>query len=402
MKFNFRAKNQKGEIKDGVIEASSENSAIEVLQKNGLYPMSLKEDRGNDFKKTFLKYFESVKEEELVMFYRQLSIMIGAKVPIISALSSIMEESDNQYFSRVIKDLVNNIEDGASFSDALSKYPYVFTALSVNIIRAGEASGNLKRSIEYVADNIEKNYQLSSKIKGAMMYPAIILVAFFIIGFLVMSFVIPKLTEIIKELEAEVPWYTKAVIMTSDFMASYWWAVGIIIMGFVGGLWYYIKTENGRKEWDQIKIKLPIVGKIFRYIYITRFAENFSVLLVGGIPIIKALTIVSSVINNSVYEQILLRAAQEVKVGGEISSVLRKYPEIPPIVAQMVKVGEDSGQIDSVLNHIAAFYNQQTDTITKNMATLIEPVLMIFIGAAVGVMAFAILMPIYNLTSNIK
>ncbi|MFZ5982659.1 MAG: type II secretion system F family protein [Patescibacteria group bacterium] len=402
MRFNFKAKNQKGEIREGVIEASSEGAAIEVLQKNSLYPMVLKKEKSDNLRKAFLKYFESVRGEELVMFFRQLSIMIGAKVPIISALSSIREETGNQYFSRVIKDLINDIEDGASFSDTLSKYPNVFSPLSVNIIKAGEASGNLKRSIEYVANNIEKNYQLTSKIKGAMMYPSIIIVAFLIIGFLVMSFVIPKLTEIIKELEAEVPWYTKVVIATSDFMAAYWWAIGIGALGLVSGILYYIKTENGRKDWDQIKIKLPVVGKVFRNIYITRFAENFSVLLVGGIPIIKALTITSSVINNYVYEQILLKAAQEVKVGGEISSVFKKYPDIPPIVTQMVKIGEDSGQVDSVLNHIASFYEQQTDNITKNLATLIEPVLMIFIGIAVGVMAFAILMPIYNLTSNIK
>jgi len=402
MKFFFKAKNKIGEIKEGAIEASNESAAIEVLQKNNLYPMSLKAESTSSLKKTFLKYFETVKSEELVIFFRQLAIMIGAKVPIISALSSIKEETSNQYFTRVINDLVNEIEDGASFSDALSKYADVFSPLSINIIKAGEASGNMKRSIEYVADNIEKNFALTTKIRSAMMYPAIIIIAFFIIGFLVMSFIVPKLTMIIKELDAQVPWYTQMVIGASDFMARYWWAVAVVILGFVGSLWYYIKTEGGQRDWDQIKIKLPIVGKIFRNIYVTRFAENFAVLLSGGIPIIKALTIVSSVINNTVYQKIFLKAAEEVKIGGDISNVLKKYKEIPPIVTQMIRVGEDSGQIDSVLTHIASFYQQQTDTVTKNLATLIEPVLMIVIGVAVGIMAFAILMPIYNISSGIK
>lgn len=402
MKFTFKAKDNKGEIKSGVIEASNEGAAIEVLQKNNLYPMSLKEEKVDSLQKTFLKYFESVKDEELVIFFRQLAIMIGAKVPIISALTSIKEDIDNQYFARIITDLINEIQDGSSFSDALEEYADIFSPLSINIIKAGEASGNLKRSIEYVANNIEKNYVLTTKIKSAMMYPSIILVAFFIIGFLVMSFIIPKLTMIIKEMDADVPWYTSLVINVSDFMASYWWAIAIVIIGFVAGLWYYVKTDSGREDWDQIKIKMPVIGKIFRNIYITRFAENFAVLLSGGIPIIKALTIVSSVINNTVYERIFLKAAEEVKIGGEISNVLKKYEEIPPIVTQMVKVGEESGQVDSVLTHIASFYQEQTDAVTKNLTTLIEPILMIIIGIAVGVLAFAILMPIYNISSGIS
>lgn len=402
MKFIFKAKDKDGLKKEGAIEAVDETAAIEVLQKNGLFPISLKKEEANPLKSLFLKYYDSVKSEELVILFRQLSIMIGARVPIISALTSIREETKNQYLGKVISDIISEIQDGTSFSDSLQKHKDVFSVLSINIIRAGEASGNLKSSVEYVADNIEKNFILSSKVKSAMMYPSIIITVFFIIGFLVISFVIPKLTMMIKELEAEVPWYTSLVITVSDFMAKYWWAVGLSVVTFVFGLIYYIKTEEGKKEWDQIKLKIPIIGLIFRDVYITRFAENLAVLLVGGIPIIRALNIVSSVIGNSVYEAIFLKAAEEVKNGGEMSDVLKKYPQIPSIVTQMIKVGEESGQIDSVLGHVAKFYQQQTDNMTKNIATLIEPILMIIIGVAVGVMAFAILMPIYNITSSIK
>lgn len=402
MKFIFTAKDKEGQKKEGAIEASDESAAIGVLQKNGLFPISLKKEETDYFRKLFLKYYDSVKSEELVVFFRQLSIMIGAKVPIISALSSIREETKSQYLSRVLADLVSEIQDGTSFSDALQKHKDVFSVLSINIIRSGEASGNLKSSVEYVADNIEKNFLLSRKVKGALMYPSIIMIVFFIIGFLVISFVIPKLTQIIKEMKADVPWYTNLVIGVSDFMSKYWWAVGLGIIAFVFGLAYYLKTEEGKKEWDQIKLKIPIIGRIFRNVYITRFSENLAILLVGGIPIIRALTIVSSVIGNSVYEGIFLKAAEEVKIGGEMSDILKKYPEVPSIVTQMIKVGEESGQIDAVLGHVAKFYEQQTDNMTKNLATLIEPILMVTIGIAVGVMAFAILMPIYNIAGSIK
>ena len=230
----------------------------------------------------------------------------------------------------------------------------------------------------------------------------LILNLFFIIGFLVVSFIIPKLTGIIKEMNADVPWYTTVVIVVGDFMAVYWWAIALVIIAFIGAFFYYLNTEEGKKEWDQIKIKLPIVGPIFRYVYITRFAENLSVLLTGGIPIIRALTIVSSVINNVVFENIFLAAAEEVKRGGNMSTILKKSSDIPPMVTHMVKIGEESGQIDSVLGHIARFYDQETEVMTKNLATLLEPLLMIFIGVAVGFMAFAILMPIYNIAGQIK
>lgn len=402
MKFNFKAKDREGIKKEGVIEAVDEVAALEVLQKNGLYPISIKAENKKSFRKAFLKYFDSVRPEELVIFYRQLSIMIGAKVPIISALYSIREETRNQYFARIITEIANEIQDGVSLSDALRRHSDVFSNLSISIIRAGEASGNLKDSIEYVANNVERNFNLTNKVKSAMTYPAIVMIVFFVIGFLVISFIVPKLTLMIKELDVEIPWYTKAVIAVSDFMATYWWAVAIVIVGFVFAIFYYIRTAEGKQEWDQIKIKLPIVGAIFKNVYITRFAENLSVLLAGGIPIIRALEIVSSVINNSVYENIFIKAAEEVKIGGDMSDILRKYPQIPSVVSQMVKIGEESGQVDSVLKHVAAFYQQQTDTMTKNLSTLIEPILMIVIGIAVGVLAFAVLIPIYNITGSIS
>ncbi|MDO9231362.1 MAG: type II secretion system F family protein [bacterium] len=403
MKFNFKAKTQEGEYKEGVINASSKELAVTILQKNNLLPISVQsEEIENDLLKTFLKYYDRVTEKELVIFFRQLAILIEARVPIVTSLSAIKEQTSNEYLTKIIREMISDIEDGMSFSGSMEKYKDVFSNLSINIIKAGEASGNLKKSVDYVAENIERNYALASRVKSALIYPALVLLVFFIIGFLVVSFIIPKLTGIIKEMNADVPWYTTVVIVVGDFMAVYWWAIALVMVAFVGAFFYYLNTEEGKKEWDQIKIKLPIVGPIFRYVYITRFAENLSVLLTGGIPIIRALTIVSSVINNVVFENIFLAAAEEVKRGGNMSTILKKSSDIPPMVTHMVKIGEESGQIDSVLGHIAKFYDQETEVMTKNLATLLEPLLMIFIGVAVGFMAFAILMPIYNIAGQIK
>lgn len=400
MRFNFKAKNNIGEIKEGVVEAVNRESALAILQKNNLFPVRIDSQEKDSFSKIFLSYYDRVSEKELVVFFRQLAVLIEAKVPIVGSLVAISEQMTNKYFNGVLDEVIRDIEDGMTLSDALQKHPKVFSPLSINIIRAGEASGNLRKSVEYVANNIEHNYELTSRVKSAMTYPIIVFAVFMAIGFLVVTFIIPKLTMMIKSMNADVPWYTTAVIVVGDFFAAYWWAILIVILGAVGGMLYYLNTEEGKKEFDHIKIKLPIVGVIFRYVYITRFAENLSILLTGGIPIIKALTIVSSVIGNSVYEEIFLRAAEEVKVGGNMSEYLKRVSLIPPTVSHMIRIGEESGQIDSVLLHVSHFYEQEVNTMTKNLSTLIEPVLMILIGIAVGFLAVAILMPIYNIAGQ--
>ncbi len=403
MKFNFEAKSQTGEYKKGTIDASSKEIAVSILQKNNLVVTSLKSQKEDaDIAKNISKYFDKVSNKELVVFFRQLSILIEARVPIVFSLKTIQEQTANVYFANVIKEIVTEIEDGMSFSSATEKHQDIFSNFSVYILRAGEASGNLKKSIDYITKNLERNYELSSRIKSALIYPMIVMIVFFIIGFLLVSFIIPKLTLIIKELSANVPWYTQLVINLGDFMSKYWWIVGIFIIGFVGLILYYLKTKDGKREWDHIKIKIPIVGVIYRYVYITRLAENLAVLLEGGIPIIRALAIVGDLVDNDVYKDILLKASKEIKKGGNMSIIFQREEIIPPMVSRMIAIGEESGQIDSVLKHIAKFYDQETEIMARNLASLLEPVLMVVIGVSVGFIAFSILMPIYNIAGQIK
>ncbi len=402
MKFKFKAKTKAGTINTGVVSAANRDLAAAILQKNELFPIQIEEEVDGLAKKVFSKYYDRVTDKELVIFFRQLAILIEARVPIVVALTAISEQTSGAYLKIILAESIKEIEDGVPLSDALAKHKEVFSNLVLNVIKSGEASGNLKKSVEYVADNIERNYNLTNKVKSAMLYPLIVLVVFFVIAFLVITLIIPKLTVMIKELGANVPWYTKVLITTGDFMAQYWWAVLVLVAGVVAGVVYYLGTADGKKEWDQIKLRLPVVGVMFRYVYITRFSENLAVLLDGGIPIIKSLTIVSAVVGSSVYEELFLRTAESVKRGENMSDVLKRSPLIPPMVAHMIKIGEDSGQIDSVLGHITKFYGQEVELMAKNMSTLIEPILMIAIGIGVAFMAVGVLMPIYNIAGQIQ
>ncbi|PIP26863.1 MAG: hypothetical protein COS71_03630 [Candidatus Moranbacteria bacterium CG06_land_8_20_14_3_00_40_12] len=403
MKFFFRAKNKEGEIKEGVVEASNQELALNLIQKNELFPISVKKkEKKGLLSDQLVRYFSQVSAKELMVFFRQLAILIEARVPIIYSLGAIKDQTENSFFKATIEEVINDIQDGLSFSDALKKKPEVFSNLSVNIINSGENSGNLKKSVEYVADNLERNYNLSRKISSAFVYPAVVLAVFLIIGFVFVTFIIPRLTEVIKDMGVDFPWYTKIIINFSDFMKAYWWIVLLGIIGSILGLLSYVGSEKGRRALDKLKIQLPVFGSIFRNLYIARFTENLAILLTSGIPIIRAVTLSSSVINNSIYEKLFLKTAYELKIGGNINSVFRKSEYIPSIVSQMIRVGEESGQLDMVLRYIVSFYEQETETATKNLSTLLEPFIMVIIGIAVGFLVFSILMPIYNIASQIS
>lgn len=403
MKFFFRAKNKTGEIKEGTVDAANRDLALELIQKNDFFPILLKEEgKKVSFVDIFRRYVNRVKVKELMIFFRQLAILVEARVPIVYALSAIKDQTEKPFFKTIIEEIVNDIQDGLSFSDALKKKPEIFSSLSISIIRSGEASGNLKQSVEYVADGIEKNYNLSKKITSAFIYPAVVMAVFFVIGFIFVAFIIPKLTVVIKDMGVDFPWYTQMVMVGSDFMAVYWWAVLLGIIGVVLGILFFIETKKGREKMDRLKINMPVFGKIFQNIYITRFSENLGILLKGGIPIIRAVTLSSSVVNNLVYEELFLQVAYELKIGQNIHGVFQKSELIPPIVSQMIRVGEETGQLDLVLQHISKFYEQETETATKNLSVLLEPLIMVVIGTAVGFLVFSILMPIYNVANQIK
>lgn len=402
MQFKFKAKTQDGEMKRGKIDAVDKEMATQLLQKNDLIPLQLKEIKQSESMSGVVERMtSSVNQKDMLLFYREFATLVGAKIPIAPALKTIHEQTENAQLRTVVLEIASDVEDGMSISESFAKHENIFTTLAVSMIRAGEVSGNLQGAIEFVAESAEQNYQLKSKIRGALMYPIFVISVAGVIGFLTMTWILPKLTGVIVELDVEIPWYTNVMIKIGDFMQSYWWAVIIVFIGVVVASIYYIRSEDGSKEWDRIKLKLPVIGKLFTYVYITRFTENLSVLLKGGIPIVKALIVVADVVDNVVYKNIILKAAQDVKKGGEINTEFFKHDAFPPMVSSMIKIGEETGRLSEILEDIARFYNAEVDQITRNLSAIIEPILIVILGIGVGILVFSVLLPIYNIAGQL-
>lgn len=402
MKYKYKARNQAGMAQEGVVEASTTSNASALLQRHNLVVVSLEPEKELNLFSGISRIWEGIGEKEFVIFSRQMAVMVEAKVPLIAALKGIIEQTGNPYFANVLSLVLADVDEGKSLSDSLRRHPEVFSELYVNMVQSGEISGNLQQALENLADNIEKNYALTQKIKGVLYYPGFILSAFFIVAFLMITFVIPKLTQMLQETNVVLPITTRILIWSGNFMQHYWWAVLIAVIAAIIGLVYYVRTEDGKKEFDVIILKIPLVGKVLRYVYLARFAENLSSLVRSGIPIVSALQISGRVVGNIVFENHIAEAAEKVKSGGTVSEVFSQKKDFPSIMTQMIKVGEDTGKLDMTLDTMAKFYTREADQIVSNLSAIIEPVLIVFLGVAVGTLVFSIIIPIYNIAQGIR
>ncbi|MFA5991436.1 MAG: type II secretion system F family protein [Candidatus Doudnabacteria bacterium] len=399
MKFNYKAKNKEGGIQAGVVVAVDQVKAEGLLASNGLIIISL-EKQGDDLFAKLNPFGHSVNNKELVMFSRQLATLISARVPIIQSLRILQEQITSKYLLEIIGDLISSVENGDSLSSAMVKHPDIFGNVYVSLVRSGEVSGSLDKSLVYLADQLEKDYELKGKVKSAMTYPVFVLSALVVVGLLMFKFVLPKLTAVLEEQGGSLPPVSVALIAMTKFFGAYWWTVIISIIGAILAVKYYVSTEAGRYQWDSMKIHLPIIGDIFEKIYLARFARNLSTLVIGGIPIIKALQIVAEIINNVIYRDILLDTVSKIQAGKSISEGLSGHREFPNIVTQMVKVGEQTAQLDDIMGKLANFYEKEVDNKVATLTTLLEPMIMIILGLGVGALVAGVLMPIYNLAST--
>ena len=400
MKFNYIARNKDGETQSGIIKASSEQAALKSLQDHSLVVVSLKSFEEQPIFSKRIKFFERVNRKDAFVFFRQLAILVDANVPLVQSLKALGRQVESDYFKEVINEIANNVDGGMSLSSSFAKYPKVFSIFSINLIKTGEVSGQLQESLIYLADHLENEYYLISKVRGAMSYPAFILGAFVIVGVLVMVMVIPQLTSILTEAGQELPWTTKIVIFTSNFIRGYGWILLILAIGGGVGFWKYKQTEKGRVVWDTIKIKIPLFGPIFKKTYLARLSDNLSALIKGGVSIIQSLNVSGEVVGNSVFKAILFKARDDVKEGKSISSALEGHDEFPPLFTQMIKTGEQTGKLDSILGKLSVFYNKEVENVVNNLSHLIEPILIIILGIGVGILVFSIFMPIYNLAGG--
>lgn len=400
MEFAYQARDNEGMLRTGTVEASSETEAYDALQGHGLVVIKV-------FPKTKISalehmvLFDRVSMKELVLFSRQLSTLINAKVPIVQSLNILKLQVSSHKLKAILDEVAEKVESGDSLSSSLALYPKVFSELYVNLVRSGELSGTLDEALAYLANQLEKDYDLRSKIIGALTYPAFIVFALFTVGFLMFIYVLPPLVSILTEAAVELPITTKILIAVTNIFQNYWWILLLVVVGGGLGLRYYSSTVGGRYVIDYLKLKIPIFGKLFRNIYMTRFARNLSTLIVGGIPIIKALDSVADIIGNKIFRDIILDASQQVKNGKTIASVLSQHPEFPPIAGQMTQIGEQTGKLQEILDKLANFYEKETEAMLRVLTTLIEPIIMILLGFAVAIMVAGILLPIYNLAGTV-
>lgn len=403
MDFQYTARSRTGVVERDVMSAFNERAVAEALRAKGLIPTSIKSVSRSFDISSLLESITTVKLLDKITFIKNLGVMIKAGLPVSRALKILAIQTTNKKFAKIVSDVSRQVEGGVPLSDAMSKYPNVFSAIFVSMVRAGEASGNLETNLRYLADQMQRDYDLMSKAKGALTYPIIILIALGIVGFLMFTFVLPKLTATFVDLQVELPILTRIIIGIVDISAHYGVLVLIFFILAVIGFIYWRKTDSGKNILHKAVLYTPIFSKIVVQINQARFVRVFSSLIKSGMSIVEALEISSHVVANVYYQRSISEAASKVKIGNPLSSGFKKDPRLySDLMVQMMEVGEESGTTDQVLAEVAEFYEQEVDQIMKNLSSILEPVIMIVIGIVVGIMAVGLLSPIYNITQSVN
>lgn len=389
-------------MRAGAIEASSREAAIGLLQKYGLYVTILEETKEAPIYARRIKFFERTSVKDVVLFSRQLSIMFSSKVSLVESLRTLASQTRNPDFKEKILKISEEVEGGTALSLALSKYPRVFSAFYVAMVKAGEASGKLSESLTYLADHLEREYYLMGKIRGAMIYPSLILFVALSVLILMMVFVVPQLSKVLEESGADLPAITKFVIGLSNFLRAWGLILFLGLAALAVFFFRYSKTEGGKKIFGRFFLRLPAIGNFLKMVYLSRFAENLSTLISGGIPVAQSLEICAQIVENTVYREIILQARDKVRTGEAISQVLIRFPkEFSPIFTQMTLVGERTGTLDKTLLNLVSFYQKETGRMVEDLLGVLEPLLIVFLGLGVGGLMGAILMPLYRMSAGI-
>ncbi len=402
MLFNYEALDEAGAQKSGSIDAVNVEVAISSLQRRGLVLASIKEAQGSkSMLSKNIAFFDRVPMKDVVILSRQLATLFQAQVSALRVFRLLSSETENRLLGDKLEIIADDLQSGNSISAALAKHPKIFSDFYVNMVKAGEESGKLDETFQYLADYLERTYELSSKVRGALIYPAFIVVTFFVVMILMFTMVIPKISEIMTQSGQEIPIYTQIVLGISNFLVSY----GFILIGvFVVVVFLvirFIRTPAGRMAFDQFKISVPYISTLYRKLYLSRLADNMSTMLASGIPIVRALELTSNVINNKIYEGILTEAVGAVKGGKTLSESLANNPrQIPGIMTQMMKVGEETGEVGTILKTVSRFYAREVSTAIESIVSLIEPLMIVMLGGGVAVLLASVLIPIYNIASS--
>ncbi len=402
MLFKYKATTSEGEIKEGEIDAANFELALDTLQKRNLIIISLDpaEKKISFFKKDFFS-FERVKNRDIVVFFRQIATLFSAKVPVLTGFNLLAGETENAVLKKHLLEVTEDIKGGLKIFEAMGKHSKIFPEFYIQLIRSGEEAGKLEEVFSYLADYVERSYDLASKAIRALIYPAFVLFTFIIVVVLMLTVVIPQLTDIIKESGLEPPFYTKIVIFLSDLLTQYGLFFLIFLIVLIGFVWRYSRTDAGKLAISKLQISIPYVGDLYKRIYVTRISDNLQTLLSGGVSTLRSLEITKDVIDNKIYKEIMDKTVEAVKGGGKISESFLRYEEVPHLVSQMIKIGEEIGEMNFILKTLADFYQEEVDRALEALVSIIEPLMTIVLGVVVGFLLASVLIPIYNIAMSV-
>jgi type IV pilus assembly protein PilC len=401
MLFKYKALDEAGINKEGEIDAPSRDTAISGLQRRGLVVISIKdEDKDKSIFEASL--FEKVSNKDVVILSRQIATLFEAQVSALKAFTMLASNTENKLLSKNLTKIGDDLQAGVSISGALSKHPAIFSSFYVNMVKVGEETGKLNQTFLHLAEYLDRQYALTSKTRNALIYPVFVILTFFIVMGLMFTIVIPKLSAIILDSGQEVPMYTKIVISLSDLFVNYGFIILIFLVLMGVWVWRLSVTEKGKQYLDTLKLATPAVGNLYKKLYLSRITDNLNTMLSSGVPIVHSIDITSAVVGSLVYKNVLNEVADGVKSGLALSVAFQKHPnQIPGIMVQMIQVGEETGSLGTILKTLTDFYKREVDDAVDTLVGLIEPIMIVVLGLAVGILLVSVLMPIYNIAGSI-
>lgn len=403
MKYKYQAKTKEGEIQMGFVEAADKDAAVNILVSHDLFILSLEPAEAVRWYDRVASYFGGVKRKDMVIFSRQLSVLLEAKIPLNTVLKTLYEQTANKTLREAIFEVAEDVDSGLAFSQALERQGNVFPDFFVSMVRAAEVTGNMERIVGFLADYIEKEDAIIMKARSAVIYPAIIVSLFVVVGVVLVTYVFPQIVPVFQESGVTLPFFTRLLIGAGDFLNKWWFAVAAAFLIILVMILDYLRTEEGKSLWDDLKVRLPILKKVYLPLVVTRFSNASAMLLKGGIPVAQAMEIVGETVENIFYRDILHQVSQKIREGEPLSQSLSRYPEYFPIlVPQMLAVGEATGQLDQIFSRLSSFYGREVESVINNLVDLIQPVLMITIGILVAILFASVLLPLYQLTAVIR
>lgn len=404
MLFNYVAVDATNVQREGTVEAATIDAAISAVQHRGYTILSIDPAAPKTGLQALLNFdfslFKSVSNKEVVILSRQVATLFQAHVSPLRIFRLLSAEVENKQLQLVMNQIVEDLQSGTSISRALASHPEIFSSFYVNLVRAGEESGSLEKSFSYLADYLDRSYEIVNKAKNALVYPAFVISIFLVVMGLMLTLVIPNIANILVESGQELPIYTKIVIGISDFLVN---NIGLILFFIAAGgvgFWKFKKTTVGKRTMDEFLISVPVLGNLQRKLLLTRICDNMATMLGSGISMVQALEVTADVVDNLVYREILVNALTEVKGGRSFGDSISEYPEIPGVLTQMVKVGEETGSLSEILNTLSNFYRREVNNAVDTLIGLIEPIMIVLLGLGVGTLLASVLMPIYNLTNS--